>query len=229
MFYNSPKSLRQADELYRHGIYRKARPVDRLKTKYEQFQQRNPPKSVSNLAHNRYAPMLARPDPGRRPERLRLDFGLLFKDGVEYSIQEARARSMGLLGKKWPPPAPTDLDLKRSGQSRVKFNDDGSGRTHTRRGLMPPSASEPTVTLATKEALADVFGMYNSPERTSKFGTLGSKHAPVHTVKIVPRTLSQTHVRDLGEPAVKQPGMRIRLSVGCAYDLNAYSLSPICR
>ena len=93
---------------------------------------------------------------------------------------------------------------------------------------MPPSASEPTVTLATKEALADVFGMYNSPERTSKFGTVGSKHAPVHTVKIVPRTLSQTHVRDLGESAVKQPGMRISFSVGCAYDLSAYSLPPIC-
>ena len=205
MFYNLPKSLRQADELYRHGIYRKARPVDRLKTKYEQFQQRNPSKSITNLEHNRYAPMLARPDPGRRPERLRLDFGLLFKDGVEYSIQEARARSMGLLGKKWPPPPPTELDLKRSGQSSVRFNDDGSGRTHTRRGLM--AAPEPTVTLATKEALADVFGMYNSPERTSKFAVPGSKHAPVHTVKIVPRTVSQTHVRDLGEPALKQSGM----------------------
>ena len=202
---NSPKSLRQADELYRHGIYRKARPVDRLKTKYEQFQQRNPSKNISNLAHNRYAPMLARPDPGRRPEKLRLDFGLLFKDGVEYSIQEARARSMGLLGKKWPPPAPTDLDLKRSGQSRVKFSDDGAGRTLTRRGLMP--TSEPTVTLATKEALADVFGMYNSPDRTSKLGVPGSKHAPVHTVRIVPRTVSQTHVRDLGEAGLKQSGM----------------------
>ena len=202
---NPPKSLRQADELYRHGIYRKARPVDRLKTKYEQFQQRNPSKNISNLAHNRYAPMLARPDPGRRPEKLRLDFELLFKDGAEYSIQEARARSMGLLGKKWPPPAPTDLDLKRSGQSRVKFDDDRVGRTHTRRGPVPPS--EPTVTLATKEALADVFGMYNSPDRTSKLGTLGSKHAPVHTVRIVPRTVSQAHVRDLGEAAPKQPGM----------------------
>ena len=200
--FQSPKSLRQADELYRHGIYRKARPVDRLKAKYEQFQQRNPSKNVSNLAHNRYAPMLARPDPGRRPEKLRLDFGLLFKDGAEYSIQEARARSMGLLGKKWPPPAPTDLDLERSGQSRVKFNDDGAGGTRTRRGLIPPP--EPTVTLATKEALADVFGMYNSPDRTLK---LGSKHTPVHTVRIVPRTVSQTHIRDLGEAALKQPGM----------------------
>ena len=202
---NSPKSLRQADELYRHGIYRKARPVDRLKTKYEQFQQRNPSKNISNLPHNRYAPMLARPDPGRRPEKLRLDFGLLFKDGTEYSIHEARARSMGLLGKKWPPPASTDLDLKRSGQSRVKFNDDGAGGTRTRKGLMHPP--EPTVTLATKEALADVFGMYNSPDRTSKLDTLGSKHAPVHTVKIVPRTVGRAHIRDLGEAAVKQPGM----------------------
>ena len=70
---------------------------------------------------------------------------------------------------------------------------------------MPPP--EPTVTLATKEALADVFGMYNSPDKTSKFGAPGSKHAPVHTVRIVPRTVSQTHVRDLGEAVLKQPGM----------------------
>lgn len=209
--YNSPKSLRQADDLYRHGIYRKARPVDRLRTKYEQFQRRNPTKNISNLAHNRYAPMLAQPDPGKRPEKLRLDFGLLFKDGVEYSIQEARARSMGLLGKKWPPPAPTDLDLKRSGQARVKFSDDVTGGAHTKRGFMPPP--EPTVTLATKEALADVFGMYNSPDKTSKFGVPGSKHAPVHTVKIVPRIVGQTHVRDLGEAVLKQPGRRVRLSV----------------
>ena len=179
--------------------------MERLKTKYEQFQGRNPSKSIPNLEHNRYAPMLARPDPGKRPERLRLDFELLFKDGVEYSIQEARARSMGLLGKKWPPPAPTDLDLRRSGQSRVKFSDDGTGRTHTRKGLA--QHSEPTVTLATKEALADVFGMYNSPDKTSKFGVVGSKYAPVHTVKIVPRTASQTHVRDIGEPVLKQPGV----------------------
>lgn len=170
--------------------------------------------------------MLARPDPGKRPERLRLDFGLLFKDGVEYSIQEARARSMGLLGKKWPPPAPTDLDLQRSGQSRVKFDDDGIGKAHTRRGLMPPS--EPTVTLATKEALADIFGMYNSPDKTSKFGVPGSKHAPVHTVKIVPRTASQTHVRDLGEASLKQPGVKVRLSVECTHELRCCSISPIC-
>lgn len=44
--------------------------------------------------------------------------------------------------------------------------------------------SEPTVTIATKEALADVFGMYNSPERTLRFGpAAGSKHAPVHKVE----------------------------------------------
>lgn len=40
------------------------------------------------------------------------------------------------------------------------------------------------MTIATKEALADVFGMYNSPERTLRFGpAAGSKHAPVHKVE----------------------------------------------
>ena len=38
---------------------------------------------------------------------------------------------------------------------------------------------EPTVTINTKEALDDVFGMYNSPEKTNILMIPGSKHAPL--------------------------------------------------
>jgi len=45
---------------------------------------------------------------------------------------------------------------------------------------------EPTVTINTKEALADVFGMYNSPEKTMRLaGVPGSKHAPLKKVEAV--------------------------------------------
>lgn len=99
-------------------------------------------------------------------------------------MQEARARAMGLYGKKWGPPP--ELEQRRA----VRLNDDkpdghnnnnnNSTRT-TRRGF---AGAEPTVTLATKEALADVFGMYNSPEKSMRYGAaLGSKHAPVRDVE----------------------------------------------
>lgn len=44
-------------------------------------------------------------------------------------------------------------------------------------------SAEPTVTINTKEALADVFGMYNSPDKTTKLVIPGSKHAPLKKVE----------------------------------------------
>ncbi|KAF7799772.1 hypothetical protein EIP86_011014 [Pleurotus ostreatoroseus] len=239
-----------AEKLYLHGIKRRARPVERLKKRYAEFQSRSssplpstsanaalwqdaPPDvqdlrrdplrnypsgkgkapssessgskptaatsdvksthaptdtaSMSNgktrpkTAHDRYAPMLAPPAPGKRPEKLRFDLSLLFTDErVEYSVQEARARSMGLLGKKWAP-------LPVTGKKRVEFNDDGhKDPKHTMRKGLGFSGGEPTVTIATKEALADVFGMYNSPDKSMRFGAVaGSKHAPVRRVEPV--------------------------------------------
>lgn len=70
--------------------------------------------------------------------------------------------------------------MPRSG-ARLDFGDDGSktmkpsGRKKSFMG-----GAEPTVTINTKEALADVFGMYNSPDKTKIFP--GSKHAPVKKV-----------------------------------------------
>lgn len=44
------------------------------------------------------------------------------------------------------------------------------------------AGAEPTVTINTKEALADVFGMYNSPDKTVNLAVPGSKHAPLKKV-----------------------------------------------
>ncbi|PPQ94477.1 hypothetical protein CVT25_001110 [Psilocybe cyanescens] len=227
-----------ADTIYRRGIKKSARPVERLKTRYREFQSRGPSsssaspsmsppssstvpsaKTISNMAKGhaksgpssassttptytgsfnstaaaRYALMLAPPAPGKRPEKLRFNISLLFtEEGVEYSIQEARARSMGLLGKKWGPPPPSEISRFSSSTSSsssslamVDFNDDGqkSSRLKSggRRSIM--GGAEPTVTINTKEALADVFGMYNSPDKTTKLVIPGSKHAPLKKVE----------------------------------------------
>lgn len=93
---------------------------------------------------------------------------------------------MGLLGKKWGPPD----HLARSTSSIVSHDssgsDDGGESTArkyaTRRSLgLGLSVPEPTVTINTKEALADVFGMYNSPDKTvtTTFLRPGGKYAPV--------------------------------------------------
>ncbi|KAL4249777.1 Mitotic spindle checkpoint protein Bub1/Mad3 [Abortiporus biennis] len=228
-----------AEKVYQLGIQRRARPLERLKKRYAEFQSRPPTSRRSNTqsnsiwreappqtqalrkeplrnysskpsssqqpsnkpatastststsssppstgpSHNRYAHIRAPPQPGKRPEKLRFNLALLFtEDGTEYSIQEARARSMGLLGKKWGPPPPSELP-----RTSVRFDakDDGGKNTRnlTRRGFN--GYSEPTVTLATKEALADVFGMYNSPDKSMKFGpAVGSKHAPVKKIEL---------------------------------------------
>ncbi|TFK28122.1 hypothetical protein FA15DRAFT_634336 [Coprinopsis marcescibilis] len=228
----------EAEKVYLLGIERQVRPLERLKTRYGEFQARAaaaaaavpsgssgrpgssrpipsgsrsasltsivssvPSTTSANLvsfnstAASRYALMLEPAPPGKRPEKLRFNMGLLFTDdGVEYSIQEARARSMGLLGKKWGPPPASELHSYNSSLSSsassapVDFNDDGLKSTRAmgarRRSML--GGAEPTVTINTKEALADVFGMYNSPDRTSKITMPGSKHAPLR--KIEPAT-----------------------------------------
>jgi checkpoint serine/threonine-protein kinase len=139
--------------------------------------------SLATTAESRYAHIFAPPLPGKRPEKPQFDLSLLFSD-KEYCIEEARARSIGLYGKKWPappPPAPfstlgNSAVSSSSSMSSVKvnFNDDGQGSSRMgaarRRSMM--GGAEPTVTINTKEALADVFGMFNSPEKTAKLAAI---------------------------------------------------------
>ncbi|CCM01398.1 uncharacterized protein FIBRA_03449 [Fibroporia radiculosa] len=218
----------EAEAIYKQGIRRRARPLDPLTRRYEDFKNRSesttPPQVNSNASiwaaasldtqalrrnplknytqissyseshvqldstsgqnHDRYALMLAPPLPGKRREELRFRMQLLFtEDRIEYSMQEARARSMGLLGKKWGPPPPSDATQVESKR--------GQGARGTRNFTGRKGFAEPTVTLATKEALADVFGMYNSPEKSMRFGAVvGSKHAPVRKIEpIAPLSL----------------------------------------
>lgn len=239
----------EAEMIYRKGIKRRARPLERLKHRYRDFQgcsaspptspsssspavstnpqtnalPRNPlknhggpssssssssstpatsasvnPVSLNSTPESRYAHMLAPPDPGKRPEKPRFNFSLLFTDGgVEYSIQEARARSMGLLGKKWGPPPVSEFTSAASSSVPVDFNEDGQRSTLVALGGRRKSVvggAEPTVTINTKEALADVFGMYNSPEKTARLTVPGSKYAPLRKVEPMTPAVSQKSV-----------------------------------
>lgn len=158
--------------------------------------------AMTKHGHTRYQPMLMPPQPGKRPERYRFNLSMLFTDdGIEYSVEEARARSMGLLGKKWAPPPPSEMRRLASstssslGSSSSSTSSDQPKTSMRRRGYDESERTvqgrgyvggytEPTVTLATKEALADVFGMYNSPEKTMRNGpAAGSKYAPVRRVE----------------------------------------------
>ena len=143
------------------------------------------PSSSTSHSHNRYSYMLAPPVAGKRPEKLRLNLKLLFtEEGGEYSMPEARARSMGLLGKRWGPPPPSELSRAKSSKMRVNFNDEGAKNTRNYTAQRSLAGGEPTVTINTKAALADVFGMYNSPEKSTRLAALpGTKHAPVHAVE----------------------------------------------
>ncbi|KAG6813918.1 hypothetical protein H0H92_005767 [Tricholoma furcatifolium] len=233
---------KDAENIYRQGIRRQARPLDRLRKRYQEFQRRSPltnsklqrasaqshrvssPAPASSSASNpslasvssstsgslsssrnisedlcqtrelRYALMLAPRDPGKRPEKYHFDLSLLYtKESGEYCIQEARARAMGLLGKKWPPPPEAlqdsqDSFVDASSDSTIiptDFNDDGV------KSMVRQNMFEPTVTINTRAALEDVFGMYNSPDRTRVLP--GSKNAPLKQVRlssagITPRT-----------------------------------------
>ncbi|KLO17203.1 hypothetical protein SCHPADRAFT_846870 [Schizopora paradoxa] len=157
------------------------------------------PQTSSTSQENR-----ARPAPTstttKRGEKLHIDMKLLEKDGIEMSIQEARAASLGLLNKQWAPPPPEELTIRPTFyDSRAALDCDDSPRTslsneddlHTRHlrmnmRLSMAGAGEPTVTINTKEALRDVFGMYNSPDKTSLLSSsIGSKHSLVRKVEPV--------------------------------------------
>lgn len=140
------------------------------------------------------------PAAGKKAEKYRFDISLLFKDNKESCIEEARAASLGLLGKKWGLPPMSEPGFHQPAsvkQTTVTLKEGGSRQatksTHMRMNMNMTAAlaDQPTVTLNTKEALKDVFGMYNSPERTMRTTNLalGSKHAPVK--KLEPLLTSQ--------------------------------------
>ncbi len=115
-------------------------------------------------------------------------------------MPEARARSMGLLGKKWGPPLVNEPSRDNALTAQINFNDDGTKNTRSYLARRNLAGSEPTVTINTKAALADVFGMYNSPEKSTRFSTMpGTKHAPVRAIEPVTPLSVQTR------PASEKP------------------------
>ena len=175
--------------------------------------------------------MLAPPTAGKRPEKLRLNLKLLFtEEGGEYSMQEARARSMGLLGKRWGPPPASELSRANSSTMRVNFNDDGTKNTRNYSAQRSLATGEPTVTINTKAALADVFGMYNSPEKSTRLSTLpGTKHAPVRAVeRVTPiNLLSQTQpasVENASHPTVPPSEGQIHFFANTLASLNSFQV-----
>lgn len=72
--------------------------------------------------------------------------------------------------------------------------------------------AEPTVTINTKEALADVFGMYNSPEKTKIIP--GSKHAPVKKIEPVTPVVAPrlTFARENENSNAKTPSGKVPCS-----------------
>jgi checkpoint serine/threonine-protein kinase len=130
---------------------------------------------------------------------------LLSPSGVESSFEEVRLRKMGLLDKKWPPveesqsratspveSVQTDDEHGQEEKIAVKFNDQDENRGSAR-GFKPPLSRpifEPTVTLNTKAALADVYGMFNSPEKTRKLSAAMIQEVSVPELGAVPLTPS---------------------------------------
>ena len=126
--------------------------------------------------------MLAPPQPGKRKEQLRFNLDLLFTDKhVEYCIQEARVRSMGLLGKKWAP-LPITNQQPSASSSKVQFSvadsPDDNQRNTTRRNYIG-GGNEPTVTIA----------RYSPRSRTA----IGPTTSPA-TAATTPAAGSQIHI-----------------------------------
>jgi checkpoint serine/threonine-protein kinase len=72
--------------------------------------------------------------------------------------------------------------------------------------------AEPTVTINTKEALADVFGMFNSPEKTAKLAAIsGTANIPMKKLEpatpIAPPSLrKQAHENENANAKTPIPG-----------------------
>lgn len=93
-----------------------------------------------------------------------------------------------------------------------------------RRSVM--GGAEPTVTINTKEALADVFGMYNSPEKTSNLAVLGSKYAPLRKVEPVTPVVAQRSVLNLEDETSIQSSKTPTLGMLDNYLTTSYAQVP---
>ncbi|KAG8887456.1 hypothetical protein FRB98_009600 [Tulasnella sp. 332] len=91
--------------------------------------------------------------PKRKPEVTHWKLYWNEAEKKEYSIAEVRAKHLGLLGKKWPPPPIIQFEVTKM--------EDGSTRSRQITNGRQSIAREPTVTINTKFAMNDVFDMFN--------------------------------------------------------------------
>lgn len=225
----------EAEKIYQYGIKNGPKRVDKLEQAYSQFLRRTPSSapvpSSSNTAapssrsrvddskpdgpikvsptatiNPRYAMMLAPIPPDKRPEKRRFDLSLLFtEEGMEYCAAEARAKSLGLYGKQWgKPPGPFVGDAPVNTGNLNLLGRSEHTRPMGRKSLM---ASEPTMTMNTKEALADIYGMYNSPEKTTKLASIPMRRVDATPGSLLPlRTLDPKSNHENQDFKIPAPG-----------------------
>jgi checkpoint serine/threonine-protein kinase len=125
--------------------------------------------------------------PSTKPnEKLQINTSLLIlADGTEIHPLELRARDFGVADKKWPPPSLEETmdqssamngSINRNGLSGHALGDheeqvDFEGtKPMTLGSTFAAMTREATVTINTKAALMDVYGMYNSPTKSMTTG-----------------------------------------------------------
>jgi checkpoint serine/threonine-protein kinase len=162
---------------------------------------------------------------------------LLAPDGMEYSFREARARHLGLLDKKWPPPPPPNAAASSSRAAsgsdsfvkedsvKVDFNDSSSKLTKAAR------RQSVTVTINTKQALEDVFDMYNAPlEEEAANVSSGTVETPSHLRTPAPPSSRPPVFQDenAGTTATKPRGA-FKSAESLILLTILYSISTLCR
>ncbi|KAI6034825.1 hypothetical protein EDC04DRAFT_3034243 [Pisolithus marmoratus] len=185
----------EADKAFRAGISRSARPLERLKRRYRDFQSR-PPSSKCQLPP--FKPSGVAEVDALRRNPLKNSTHKLVRQPRSHSLPKvpprpvsqgapaaspsnsAHARYATMLAPPAPGKRPEKLRLISHYYSRLQASNTPQQR---RKSVSMVAAGEPTVTINTKEALADVFGMYNSPDKTVKRSMPGSKYAPVRKVE----------------------------------------------
>lgn len=116
-------------------------------------------------------------------ERLQIDISILYlPDGTEINPIERRARDFGIADKKWPTPEQSGEQDKATNAQRNSSKGDHEARVDfdgTKAMSLANTLTgvrDATVTINTKEALMDVYGMYNSP---TKSGNIGKTPVPI--------------------------------------------------
>lgn len=148
-------------------------------------------------------------------ERLQIDISLLIlPDGTEIHPLERRARDFGVADKKWPKPgpelAPNSHSGFQTGDIETKVDFDGTKPMTISHTNLTNMTRDATVTINTKEALMDVYGMYNSPTKSLTSGkSLAAMMDPRNLDMPTPMTAIANAARDENAGTAKKLGVSI--------------------